>query len=212
MIPPFCLYLVLAGATVLLFGQTLTTVLAVGGFVAFTIASFWVWLGPGGLAFELQWGIEWTLGFLLPVMLLVVGGAVLFLGELTGRERTQRLLHALEMAHRHPGAYAAKVEELTVANECQRLARELHDTLAQGLAGVILQLEAGEPHLDVGNSDLGRAIVHQALARRARRSPRPAPRSACSGRPRSMRPTLPPACGTKLPASKRWPGCLARSP
>ncbi|HYQ68887.1 sensor histidine kinase [Actinophytocola sp.] len=34
------------------------------------------------------------------------------------------------------------------AEERQRLAHELHDTLAQGLAGVVLQLEAAEQYLD----------------------------------------------------------------
>jgi signal transduction histidine kinase len=36
------------------------------------------------------------------------------------------------------------------AEERQRLAHELHDTLAQGLSGVILQLEAAEQHLQDG--------------------------------------------------------------
>lgn len=34
------------------------------------------------------------------------------------------------------------------AEERQRLAHELHDTVAQGLAGVVLQLDAAEQHLD----------------------------------------------------------------
>lgn len=37
------------------------------------------------------------------------------------------------------------------AEERQRLAHELHDTLAQGLAGVVLQLEAAEQHVESSN-------------------------------------------------------------
>ena len=54
--------------------------------------------------------------------------------------------------------------ELGAMEERNRLAREIHDTLAQGLAAIVLRLETAEAHLD-GNSDLGqvRQAVHQAL-------------------------------------------------
>lgn len=43
------------------------------------------------------------------------------------------------------------------AQERQRLAHELHDTLAQGLAGVVLQLEAAEHYL--GDGDAARLVA-----------------------------------------------------
>jgi NarL family two-component system sensor histidine kinase YdfH len=45
------------------------------------------------------------------------------------------------------------------------MARELHDTLAQGLAGVILQLEAVDSHLSRGNTERAQGIAVQAMAR-----------------------------------------------
>ena len=63
------------------------------------------------------------------------------------RTRAQALLKELEAANRQLSEYAAQVEDLTIANERQRMARELHDTLSQGLAGLILQLEAVDAHL-----------------------------------------------------------------
>ncbi|MCH8110065.1 MAG: GAF domain-containing sensor histidine kinase [Chloroflexi bacterium] len=55
--------------------------------------------------------------------------------------------------------------ELGAVEERNRLAREIHDTLAQGLAAIALQLETAEAHLDA-NSDLVHVqrAVHQALS------------------------------------------------
>jgi NarL family two-component system sensor histidine kinase YdfH len=45
------------------------------------------------------------------------------------------------------------------------MARELHDTLAQGLAGLILQLEAVDVHLEQGGASQAQKILHQAMSR-----------------------------------------------
>jgi NarL family two-component system sensor histidine kinase YdfH len=45
------------------------------------------------------------------------------------------------------------------------MARELHDTLAQGLAGLILQLEAADTHLSRGQVERAQKITIQAMAR-----------------------------------------------
>ena len=54
--------------------------------------------------------------------------------------------------------------ELGALEERNRLAHEIHDTLAQGLAATALQLETAEAHLDK-SSDVEpvRQAVHQAL-------------------------------------------------
>jgi NarL family two-component system sensor histidine kinase YdfH len=43
------------------------------------------------------------------------------------------------------------------------MARELHDTLSQGLAGLVLQLEAAAAHLKGNRSERALAIVQQAM-------------------------------------------------
>jgi signal transduction histidine kinase len=45
------------------------------------------------------------------------------------------------------------------AEERQRLAHELHDTLTQGLSGVVLQLEAAEHHMDPNMARLERLVT-----------------------------------------------------
>ena len=81
------------------------------------------------------------------------------------REKAQELADILESANAKLAANAAKIESLTLQNERQRMARELHDTLAQGVAGLVLQLEAVKAHLTSNRLDRASSIVDQALTR-----------------------------------------------
>ena len=55
--------------------------------------------------------------------------------------------------------------ELGAVEERNRLAREIHDTLAQGLAAISLQIETAEVHLQGGTEpERARQAVHKALA------------------------------------------------
>jgi two-component system, NarL family, sensor histidine kinase YdfH len=109
------------------------------------------------------------LGELLPIFL----GAVLFAAffaylfnrQVVARDQAQQLLSDLENAHQQLSEYALEVESLTLTNERQRMARELHDTLAQGLAGLILQLEAADSHLGYERSEKAQEIIQQAMGR-----------------------------------------------
>jgi NarL family two-component system sensor histidine kinase YdfH len=101
----------------------------------------------------------------VPVMLCLLGYVVLFRRQVLAREQTQTLLRQLETAHSELSAYAARVEDLTLLAERRRMARELHDTLAQGLAGLILQFEAVRLHLASGRHERAGEIVDQAQAR-----------------------------------------------
>lgn len=66
------------------------------------------------------------------------------LGELSvqRREAVARLEAALEENARLHAQLLAHAREAGVLDERQRMAREIHDTLAQGLTGIITQLEA----------------------------------------------------------------------
>jgi NarL family two-component system sensor histidine kinase YdfH len=81
---------------------------------------------------------------------------VLYTRQAEARERAQALADEL-------GEYVARVEDLTITNERQRMARELHDTLSQGLAGLVLQLEAADAHLSSGRPERAREIVQQSM-------------------------------------------------
>jgi signal transduction histidine kinase len=84
------------------------------------------------------------------VLLLPYAGGMLFFAALTAaltrqleeRQRAERLLAELEDAHRRLRTYATLVEALAVAEERNRLAREIHDSLGHYLTAITMQLEA----------------------------------------------------------------------
>jgi NarL family two-component system sensor histidine kinase YdfH len=106
---------------------------------------------------------------ILPIMgimlVFVLVYVTLFVRQVQAREQSQKLLQELELAHGQLQEYAVQVEELTLSQERQRMARELHDTLAQGLAGLILQLEAADSHLESDNAARAQHVVQQAMGR-----------------------------------------------
>jgi NarL family two-component system sensor histidine kinase YdfH len=105
----------------------------------------------------------WWLVPMLPLTFFVAVYVILYSRQSEARSRAQSLLKDLEAANRQLTEYTARVEDLTIANERQRMARELHDTLSQGLAGLILQLEAADAHLEGKRPERARAILQQAM-------------------------------------------------
>jgi NarL family two-component system sensor histidine kinase YdfH len=102
--------------------------------------------------------------------LLVNGGSiilfmVMFNQLFAQRQKAIELAESLESANAKLAAYNARIESLTLQNERQRMARELHDTLAQGVAGLILQLEAVKVHLASNRAARAASIVEQTLTR-----------------------------------------------
>ncbi len=151
------LYLGLAGQAVGMLEDLRPSIMAVIGIVMVTVLSFAL---TNGLA-----SLMGFLGIILPMALFVVIYVVLFGRETQSKSEAMRLLRDLEAAHRQLAEYAARVEDLTLTAERQRMARELHDTLAQGLAGLVLQLEAVDSHLSKNDPGKAQEIVQQAMGR-----------------------------------------------
>jgi NarL family two-component system sensor histidine kinase YdfH len=99
----------------------------------------------------------------IPMVVFVVIYVTLYMRQNEAREKAQALAAELERANQQLSEYAAQVEDLTIANERQRMARELHDTLSQGLAGLILQLEAADAHLSNHRNEKAQSIVGDAM-------------------------------------------------
>ena len=130
------------------------------------IAAVTVLLGLSFLNYILQVGWAnwyWWLLAMLPMTIFVAVYVTLYSRQAEARKQAQSLLKDLEAANRQLSEYASRVEDLTIANERQRMARELHDTLSQGLAGLILQLEAADAHLAGNRPERARAILQLSM-------------------------------------------------
>jgi NarL family two-component system sensor histidine kinase YdfH len=100
----------------------------------------------------------------------IIGGFVVILMvvfniQLEGRQKAEELAETLEGANVKLATYAARNESLTLQAERERMARELHDTLAQGVAGLILQLEALKEHQQQNRYPQAQSVLEQAIAR-----------------------------------------------
>lgn len=151
------LYLPLASQSLGMYEKLGSSILVVTGIVLTAILSFVLIDGLASLVS--------VLAFILPSTLITVASVVTYGRQNQIKTEAVRLLHELEIAHVQLAEYAARVEDLTLTAERQRMARELHDTLAQGLAGLVLQLEAVDSHLSKNAPSKAQEIVQQAMGR-----------------------------------------------
>ncbi|GKU26660.1 histidine kinase [Clostridium folliculivorans] len=82
--------------------------------------------------------------------------SIIFFNQVKLRIQSQKVSQELALAYE-------KVEELTLINERQRVARDLHDTLSQGIAGTIMQLDAVNANLNNNNVKRAQEIVQKAM-------------------------------------------------
>ncbi len=144
----FALYMALIGETIGFLGVNWRGALAIIFFLVLSLANFMLFTNTAS-------AIYW-LATAIPVVIFVSLYVVLYTRQAEAREQAQALADELS-------EYVARVEDLTIANERQRMARELHDTLSQGLAGLILQLEAADAHLGHDRPERAREIVQQSM-------------------------------------------------
>lgn len=175
-----CLALMIEAITLL---QTRVLLIAIIGgyfllFFAIESTSFLAYIEAGKIDGALPKLINAVLDNAM-VVFFVIACFLLYMQQLKAHRRDQDLLRELESAHlqlqqTHDQLesahiqledYAARVEDLTLISERQRMARELHDTLAQGLVGLTMQLETIDSLLLKQRSEQARTIVQQALTR-----------------------------------------------
>jgi NarL family two-component system sensor histidine kinase YdfH len=97
------------------------------------------------------------LSFLVVVLLLYLRQAQ------QTQKHTLALLQELDVAHAQLSTYALRVEELTMVTERQRIARELHDTLVQGVAALLMQMNVVQAHLQHQKVERAQEILGQVM-------------------------------------------------
>jgi NarL family two-component system sensor histidine kinase YdfH len=154
--PLLGLYMGLIGETIgLLREKPRWAIIAVTVFLAMSFINYFLLVEGNG------W--YWWLFTMGPMTFFVAVYVILYSRQAEARTQAQALLRDLEIANRQLSEYAARVEDLTITAERQRMARELHDTLSQGLAGLILQLEAADAHLAGNRPERARGILQSSM-------------------------------------------------
>ncbi len=153
----FALYIALIGATAGILGVNRRTLLVSIFYLLLAFINIQQLVDPASARRELL--------DLAPLVLFSIMFVVLYQRQAEARQQAETMATELESANQLLADYAAQVEELTLAAERQRMARELHDTLSQGVAGLVLQLEAVKAHLEAERGERALGIIDQSLAR-----------------------------------------------
>lgn len=108
---------------------------------------------------SINYGIQ-KLPFYVPILFFIIAisafYSILYVKQANAWDNMQYYIRRLEAANQ-------KIEELTIVNERKRLARDLHDTLAQGLVGLIMKLEVIDVHIQQGNKERSSQIVKESM-------------------------------------------------
>jgi len=146
------LFLPLGGQAMFLFPRkTARTWVIVFG-VAIVVGQFIQFGRLEGLSFSFLY---------LAGLLFIASFSTLMMRANEARIQSDRLLDELQQAHQKLQDYAGQAEELATAKERNRLARELHDSVAQTLYGLTLQAEAAARELNSGQTEMVVEQLHE---------------------------------------------------
>lgn len=118
-----------------------------------SVALAWPYIEVGGPLYPLYLAI-------VAMQIITVPGTGLVVGLLMRGQRRQA--EALDERNRKLASYASTAEQLAITQERNRLARELHDTLAHSLSATAIQIEAAQALAET-NEGAGRKMLAQAL-------------------------------------------------
>jgi signal transduction histidine kinase len=130
---------------------------ATAGVIALTLILF---TRDAALDGQYLWENEGALlGAVFSVIFTII--SIFFFAAITRQSQERKRLIDELMATR--AALAERERQAGIIEERQRLAREIHDTLAQGFTSIVMHLEAAEPHIPAEATAL-RRHVEQARA------------------------------------------------
>ena len=95
------------------------------------------------MSYTQDWGVVWSglpVFFAGQIFILIFTQTAVT--ERRGRIKMEKLAHELSEANRHLSEYAVQVKDLTLSQERNRLAREIHDGLGHYLTTINMQIKA----------------------------------------------------------------------
>src|SRR5258708_9080176 len=119
---------------------------------------------PTGMHLAALWLSIWSFSDLTTIVFFVLGYLILYTQQSQSQIQLEQAHLELQGAHSRLAASSRQIETLTLLTERQRIARELHDTLAQGIAGMIMQLEVTSAQMHRKNYQQAQEVLSQALA------------------------------------------------
>ena len=111
-----------------------------------------------------RWLNIWSFSDLTTIVFFVLGYLILYTQQSQSQRQLEQAHLELQGAHSRLAASSRQIETLTLLTERQRIARELHDTLAQGIAGMIMQLEVTSAQMHRKNYQQAQEVLSQALS------------------------------------------------
>jgi NarL family two-component system sensor histidine kinase YdfH len=161
-------YLALTLCALAMFNRVVPVLLiATGSLLLFVVSlsvstSFGVSFG-GDLAAALWFNI-WSLSDVTTIVFFVLGYLIVYRQQSHAQAQLEQAHRELQAAHSRLAASTRQIETLTLLTERQRMARELHDTLLQGIAGMIMQLEVTSAQMDRQNYLQAQHVLSQTLS------------------------------------------------
>ncbi len=136
------------------------------GFTALNILYYVVWMPLPDFTLRLSLTIYYLL---MGIIMAAVGYLTwqLSQAERQRRRELERTYTELKQSHGKLTHYASTLEELTISRERNRMARELHDTLAHTLSGLAVQLETARVYASSDASVTQRLIEESVAATRS---------------------------------------------
>ncbi len=110
------------------------------------------------------WLSFWSFSDVTTIVFFVLGYLLLYVQQSSAQRELEQAHLELQGAHSRLAASSRQIETLTLLTERQRIARELHDTLAQGIAGMIMQLEVTSAQMQRKNYPQAQQVLSQALS------------------------------------------------
>ncbi|HET8842067.1 MAG TPA: sensor histidine kinase [Ktedonobacteraceae bacterium] len=132
------------------------------GLLSFTPWYNWKSPVPGLSPITLLLNI-WNTSDYMALLLFIVGYLMLYTQQARSHTELANTHQQLASAHDQLKHFARRTEELSRLTERQRLARDLHDTLAQGIVGIMMQIQVAHSQLGQRSYERAQQVMWQAL-------------------------------------------------